>query len=262
MSLDKQKIKSNFNRFSKNYNSLANLQKQVAQRLFEIARPEIQNSQNILDLGCGTGFITQNILSEKEFAQKNIFQLDIAYNMLLQSNFAPNQHIFNINADIENLPFKPGSFDLVLSSLALQWVNDLDRVLTNIKEIAHQSKSAVVFSIFLDGTLTELEKSARELNINLSINNFIALNSLKRIIGANFNNYQIEVQDFTLEHENVLDLIHSIKHIGASYSNKKSGDILLKKHDFLELNKFYLKNFNNCGRIASSWKVAYIKTSI
>ena len=262
MSFNKEKIKSNFNRFSKNYNSLANLQKQVAQKLFEIAKPEIRKSQNILDLGSGTGFIAQNILSENEFAKKNIFQLDIAYNMFCQSNFTQNQNIFNINGDIENLPFKANSFDLVLSSLALQWIDDLDLVFKNIKEICNKSKSAMVFSIFIDETLFELQKSAQELNINLSINNFIALNSLKMIIEKNFDNLQLEVQNFILEYENVFDLINSMKYIGASYSNKKSSDFLLKKRDLLDLNSFYLKNFNNCGKLKSSWKIAYIKTFI
>lgn len=266
MPFDKNKIKSNFNRFSKNYDSLANLQKQVAHKLCEFAAPEIKKSQNILDLGCGTGFITQNItqnLNPKEFAAKNIFQLDIAYNMLAQNNAAPvAQNIFNINGDIENLPFKPNSFDLVLSSLAFQWINNLELTLKNIKEICQKSKSSLVFSVFVEDTLGELKKSAQQANINLAINDFISLNNLKTLITENFPNHQIELQNFSLEHENVLDLIASMKYIGASYSNKKSGDITLTKGNFSALNNFYLKSSKNCDTILSSWKVAYIKTFI
>lgn len=42
----------------------------------------------------------------------------------------------HVVADEEFLPFPPGSFDLVLSNLALHWVNDLPGALGQIKQVA------------------------------------------------------------------------------------------------------------------------------
>ena len=41
----------------------------------------------------------------------------------------------HVMADEEFLPFVPGSFDLVLSNLALHWVNDLPGALGQIKQV-------------------------------------------------------------------------------------------------------------------------------
>ncbi len=41
----------------------------------------------------------------------------------------------HVLADEEFLPFPPGSFDLVLSNLALHWVNDLPGALGQIKQV-------------------------------------------------------------------------------------------------------------------------------
>ncbi|THD27061.1 NADH dehydrogenase [ubiquinone] 1 alpha subcomplex assembly factor 5 [Fasciola hepatica] len=40
----------------------------------------------------------------------------------------------SINVDEECLPFRPGSLDLVLSSLSLHWVNDLPGVLRQVRD--------------------------------------------------------------------------------------------------------------------------------
>lgn len=41
----------------------------------------------------------------------------------------------HVMVDEEFLPFAPGSFDLVLSNLALHWVNDLPGALGQIKQV-------------------------------------------------------------------------------------------------------------------------------
>lgn len=256
MSFNQKKIQSNFNRFAKKYDILAILQKKVAKILVESSDLAIKNSKNILDLGCGTGFIGQNILKNHDFSQKKLFQLDISEEML-KNNKNIGENITNIQGNINNLNFEDNSFDLVISSLAFQWIDDLDAIFKKIKKILKPNAN-FAFSIFLDGTLDELKKSAKSTNVNLSVNNFIDLESLKIILAKNFKNPQIMVKDFILEYDDIYDLLGSMKNIGASYSSKKSSDISLKKADFTRLNKFYLNKFSNCDRIKASWKVCNI----
>ncbi|CAM9459635.1 unnamed protein product [Hapterophycus canaliculatus] len=58
-------------------------------------------------------------------------------------------------ADEEFLPFPPGSFDLVLSNLALHWVNDLPGALGQIKQ-ALKPDGAFIGAMLGGSTLTEL----------------------------------------------------------------------------------------------------------
>lgn len=260
MGFDKSKIKANFNKYSCNYNSFAILQKKVAQNLCEMAQLEIEKSHNIIDLGSGSGFIAAVILEKGDHKNKNIFQLDIAYDML-RNNQNKKSNIFNINGDIENLPFRKNSFDLAISSLAFQWLDDLSMTFKGIKEIAN-NKSSLIFSIFIDETLLELKESVTKLKIDVSVNNFINLNNLEIVLKENFDDYQIVLGDFIMEYKNIYELLNSMKKIGASYSTKTSADLILKKGDLKKLNDFYLKNYTINNQLRASWKVAYVKAYI
>ena len=108
--------------------------------------------------------------------------------------------------------------------------------------------------------MRELAQSCKSLNINLAINDFVKLKNLEKLLeNSNFNSYNIiELNKVGLYHDDILQLIKSIKNIGASYSVKKSTK-MIKKSDFENLNQFYLKNFNDNGKIKASWNIAYVK---
>lgn len=242
---DKNQIQSNFNRFANNYSANADFQKQVASQLCQFANQEIEKSQNILDLGSGSGFIANNIKN------KDIYELDIAYNMLQNSSGA-----FKINGDIEYLPFKESSFDLITSSLAFQWLDDLNLTLKNIKNCLRE-KSCLTFSVFIDGTLKELKESNKILKNPISINDFATLEYVEDSLKNHFSYHESKEQEYILEYRDIYDLLKSMKNIGASYSQDSKKN--LKKKDFEDLNLFYLKKFNINDRLVSSWKVLFVK---
>jgi malonyl-CoA O-methyltransferase len=255
--LDKVKIKSNFNRYSKNYASHGALQETVARGLFEWAKSKIEKSNNIIDLGSGIGFVGKNILTLNKFSDKNIFQLDLAFESL-RHNCISGPGVFNVNADIEDLPFKSEVFDLAISSLAFQWLRDFDLVFSGIKSVL-KPNSSVFFSIFLDETLFELKRSVCGTGIDLSVNDFIDFNDLSLFLENNFDGHKIHLKDIVMEYDDVYGLLKSIKNVGASYSDK--GTVLNRK-SFEDLNRFYLKKFNNNGKLRSTWKVAYVEAFI
>ena len=66
-----------------------------------------------------------------------------------------------ISADEESLPFRDASFDLVVSALALHWVNDLPGALLQIRRIL--KPDGLFLATILGGeTLTELRQSLAE----------------------------------------------------------------------------------------------------
>jgi len=94
----------------------ARLQQDVLRKLLTQAKPLFPANARILDAGSGTGQLA------KELAEGyNIVQLDLAYNMCLKSLENGNSAV---NGTMESLPFADGSFDVVFSSLALQWLPD------------------------------------------------------------------------------------------------------------------------------------------
>jgi NADH dehydrogenase [ubiquinone] 1 alpha subcomplex assembly factor 5 len=63
-----------------------------------------------------------------------------------------------VAADEEFLPFAPGSFDLVVASLSLHWINDLPGALIQMRR-ALQPEGLLLASLPALGTLTELRQA-------------------------------------------------------------------------------------------------------
>ncbi|XP_010589829.2 arginine-hydroxylase NDUFAF5, mitochondrial isoform X4 [Loxodonta africana] len=93
----------------------------VADRVYDIAR----DFPLALDVGCGRGYIAQHL--NKETVGK-FCQADIAENAL-KNRIETEIPTLSVLADEEFLPFRENTFDLVVSSLSLHWVNDLPRAL-------------------------------------------------------------------------------------------------------------------------------------
>lgn len=248
---DKSKIQNNFNKAAANYNKYAVLQQMVAKKLVNLTSKNIDKANKILDLGSGTGFVSDLV----KLANKEVFELDIAYNML--SKRSGN---LKINADIENLPFRENSFDLILSSLAFQWLNNIDSAINECKRVL-KDKGSLIFSVISDGSLAELKLCCASCKIDLSVNQFPTKQNLENIVAGISKNYQLIDEDIILEYDDLYDLLNSIKKIGASYGSDSKQSSLTKKQ-FELLNSFYLKNFNSSNRIFAAWRITYIFVNI
>jgi ubiquinone/menaquinone biosynthesis C-methylase UbiE len=88
----------------------------------------------ILDVGCGCGYLAKNCFSEQGACGARIFNLDVAYNYLTIAKQAVPFQGF-IQADAEHLPFKQGSFDVVVCSEVLEHIPDLEDALAQIKQV-------------------------------------------------------------------------------------------------------------------------------
>lgn len=245
---DKSKIKANFNQANQSYNQNAILQKMVVDILVKLAKENIFNADKIIDLGSGTGFVADKILSE--FPDKKIFQLDIAHKMLVE-NSLPTPKIV---ADIESLPLKKNIFDLVLSSLSFQWLNDLEKSISQIVNLV-KNDGNFHFSLIADGSLQELKKTCQDCDLKLAVNDFIDQNSLEVVLKKLNLNYQLKLQTIILEYPDFYSVLKSIKSIGAGYSSNKQ---YVGKKQFEKLASFYLKNFNLSNKVFATWQVIFV----
>ena len=133
------------------YQQNAILQKVIAQKLVSFASTELNlHGKNIIDVGCGTGFIAQNLV-QMGSKPHNITQVDINPDSLQHAKQFGRVEI----ADFNN-PFLPSeNFDVVFSSMALQWACNFPKTLEYLQSILSQQGS-IFFAIPLHGSLQEL----------------------------------------------------------------------------------------------------------
>lgn len=98
----------------------------IIERLEAIPRP----FQRTLDLGAHDGRLGKSLATVPDLASRlgDVFSSDLSPAFLSHHAGLP------LAADEEWLPFKPKSFDCILSALSLHWVNDLPGALVQIRQ--------------------------------------------------------------------------------------------------------------------------------
>jgi len=216
MHLDKTGIKRSFAAASATYDSVAALQRTVGLELLHSIDAS-QLTGTVLDLGCGTGFLTGELLAHAD--HETTIALDIAWPMLqtTQNKLADRRDVIYVCADAERLPFAEHSIDGVFSNLALQWCSDLDAVFTGIKR-ALKPEGLLVFSTFGPQTLQELKSAWATVDNYSHVNAFYNATQLQQFLQlAGFNNPRLESRLYTSHYDAVWTLMQELKHLGAHH---------------------------------------------
>ena len=216
MHLDKLGIKRSFAAASKTYDPVAALQRTVGLELLRSI--DASNlTGTLLDLGCGTGFLTGELLAHA--GHETTIALDIALSMVqtTQHKLAERRDLLYICADAEQLPFAEHSIDGVFSNLALQWCSDLDAVFTGIKR-ALKPEGRLVFSTFGPQTLQELKSAWATVDGYPHVNSFYSETQLQQFLQrSGFNNSRFESRLYSSRYDSVRSLMQELKQLGAQH---------------------------------------------
>lgn len=245
----KASVMRDFNRSAANYDNVATLQKQVAERLFLLAK-EFLNNCEVLDSGCGTGFLAK--FCNENNISTNITGLDLAYNMCQLAKATSMQVV---NSDFETMPFSDAAFDILFSSMALQWSKDFACSLSEIRRVL--KKDGVVFlALVLDGSLVEIERCFNLLGKKQAVYKFMKLNEIKASVkNAGFKITSYEVVNLKQYFLSVQDLLNSIRGVGASYKNTGSSGNYLGKQFVRDFEAVYKKSFEDRQGLPLSWNI-------
>lgn len=211
--MDKETIKNNFDRYADMYDGYSDVQRFCAHRLLEIL--DTASPENILDIGCGTGWYTGR-LSEL-FPDANIDAFDISPNMI---SYAKSLYSYdNINfkvSDAEKFDFEK-SYDLITSNASLQWFSDLPKSFKNFNSLLNEDGIFVV-SVFGPQTFIELHKALVKFlgdDALISASHFVAEDMLKDSLSQSFKNVVIKRVVYQEEHEHLFSLLKKIKYTGT-----------------------------------------------
>jgi malonyl-CoA O-methyltransferase len=149
--LNKEQVKANFNKSAVSYDDNATTQQDSAKFLVKSLMDNIGNYKPkiILDIGTGTGFITEQLL--KEFPNSQYILNDLSSNMLnvAVSKFNDYYDVTGLLGDAENCNL-PNN-DLTISNLTFQWFNHLEVTIDRL----WQKTKVLAFANLTNGTFKE-----------------------------------------------------------------------------------------------------------
>ena len=222
--IDRDAVARAFDRASASYDSAATLQERVRSELLGRLDELRVSPRTVLDLGAGTGHATRAL--KRRFPQSLTVAADIAPGMLARAGAQSRwfRRFERVRADAYSLPFRDQSFDLVFSSLMLQWCDDLDAVFTEIGRVLSPG-GLLLFSTFGPGTLAELREAwaagdtalsgARDRATN-HVNHFFDPHALgSALMHAGFTEPVLDVDRIVVGYTDTMALMRELKAIGA-----------------------------------------------
>lgn len=176
-----------------------------------------------------------------------------------------SRHGGAVIADEEALPFAPASFDLVVSGMALQWVNDLPGVLAQVRRILAPDG---LFLACLPGgaSLVELRVALAQAEEEITggasprVSPFVDVRDMGGLLQrAGFALPVSDVDSFTLRYDSALALMADLRAMGAANVLIKRASRPLRRDVLARAAQIYAERFSDPdGRVRASFEIVWI----
>lgn len=206
---NKDYVRQQFDRSIETYNSHAFVQKMICTKLIaQLMDYSIDSINKALEIGCGTGLLTQEFLSH--FKVDSYIANDIAPSAQKHINkiLCGHPDWSFINADAEYMPF-PNGLDLVLSASTIQWFNDISGFFRLAYEALNEN------GIFAFSTFGQ--KNYHEIRSVLGQGlDYKSLNELQKLLNKSFQIISASEFEHKLHFKSPMQALKHIKYLGAN----------------------------------------------
>ena len=252
--IDKQRIASSFSKAAVTYDGMAELQREVGTELLSFLSEG--NPDVLLDLGCGTGFFTPKL--KEKYPQANLLNLDLALGML---NFAkahrPADNTAWLCADAEQLPLANKCIDLIFSTLAIQWCEDLPILFQEIERVLKPG-GRFVFTTLGPSTLHELREAWAEADALVHVNQFSSEQHIKASLSDRLTMHSLHEERKVLRYRELKELTDELKGIGAHNMNAGQQSGLTGRDKVRRFKAAYEKQRMDNGMLPATYQVFYV----
>ncbi len=252
--LDRAMVARAFDRAADTYDEHAALQNEVEQRLLERVPFFQLEPARVLDLGCGTG--RGSLALQEMFPKAQIISLDWSEAMLRRTGERRGQGAERVRADMQALPFAPRRFDLVFSSLAVQWSSQEPGLFREVLR-ALKPGGLFLFSSFGPDTLHELRSAWAAVDPRPRVNEFADMHDIgDALVTAGFQDPVMDMELLVLEYRAVMDLMRDLKAIGATNAARQRAAGLMNRTRLQRVIDAY-EPFRRDERYPASYEVVY-----
>lgn len=212
-------ISKTFSKQASVYEQAAKVQKEIGTRLLERLHYLKINPQFILDLGCGTGFFSKELALL--YPKARIIGLDMVTEMLVQARKKQSwrRKWPLVAADMNQLPFPTGLFDLIFANQVIHWSDSLAQVFKELNRIM-KVNACLMFTTLGPDTFKELKISWTAADQHAHINSFLDMHEVgDSLLEAHFLDPVMDMEWLTLHYESVPHLIRALKNQGVKNIN-------------------------------------------
>lgn len=251
--LDKRSVRSSFANASKTYDDMAALQRTVGKDLLKHERAGGLHG-TVLDIGCGTGFLTGELLKLSGYRQ--LIALDLALPMVQTTRIKLNrpEKLLYVCADAESLPLQDNSVDRIFSNVALQWCQNLGDTLKDIRRIL-KPDGHLLFSTFGEKTLQELKAAWRKVDDYSHVNEFYGVAEIEGFLqDAGYKDIQVSKKIYLRQYDSVMSLMRELKGIGAHNVNAGRNHGMTGKNKMQAMMRHY-EPLREKGLIPASFEI-------
>ena len=273
----KRDLARRFGAAAQSYETQSEVQQKSARALAGYIAAKIQNKKplRILEIGCGTGYLTRELL--KLYPDAQWWVTDISADMLekcksslsdkaTNPEYNPNlsSHRFTPAFDLSKVHFHTmdgeavdldGPFDLICSNMAFQWFHDLEGTLGKLSDLLNND-GMLAFSTLSQGTFGLWHKCQNELGIERLAPEFPGAVFYHDCLGGL--NVDTQQQKFVQCHKDGLDFLRTLREIGAHSSRVGRSSLSI-----IEL-RALLKKYESCftdGHIEADYDVVFVLCS-
>lgn len=249
----KPRVAESFSRAADSYDSAAQLQRNIGTAL--LATLPASMTGTVLDIGCGTGFVTGQLL-QKYASSIDVVALDFAAGMLDRTH-QQYASALCVQADMEYPPFADNSASWIVSNLALQWASDVTKCFQQWRRVL-QPDGHLLFATFLPGTLRELESSWQAVDESVHVNHFVEKTVLVSALqNAGFASVEAVCATHTLYYSELAELTRELKSIGARNMNHGQPAGLTGKRRWQQLQAAY-EALRSARGLPATYEVLYV----
>lgn len=257
MMITNNEIEKSFAKHAIEYDQVAKVQKEIGERLFERLSYLKINPRRILDLGCGTGTFSRELA--RAFPRAQIIGLDIAYPMLLEAE-KKQKWLCKwslVHADMLQLPFADGVFDLVFANQTIHWSKKQSLVFRELNRVMHVN-ACLMFTTLGPDTFKELKIAWDGANHYAHVNEFRDMHDIgDNLMREYFVEPVVDMELLTVHYESTSKLVRALKAQGVRNINSERNKGLTGKKAWQHFEKNYQNLLAESGKYPLTYEVVY-----
>ena len=231
--------------------------REVAERLADRLADVARDFPTALDLGCHTGQFAEVVGGRGGI--ERLVQADLSPAMLGRAKG------LRLAADEELLPFRPHSFDLVVSVLSLHWVNDLPGALVQINR-ALKPDGLFLAAILGGGSLPELRQAwltaeaTLESGASPHVSPFVDIRDAGGLLQrAGFALPVVDGDEISASYADPFALMRELRGMGESNAVRQRRHHFSRRQTVMAVADAYITAFADAGqRVPASFQVLYL----